>query len=83
MGWVAEIWKDSGMELLTNRDGHKVQDLVLFSADGKVLMTPFPPLLEPGKLAWQYVARADVGRRSKTGAFHRQIGRAATSGGTE
>jgi hypothetical protein len=43
MGWAADIWADSpGMEMLTNRDGHKVQDLVLFSADGKVLMNPFP-----------------------------------------
>ena len=30
------------MEMLTNRDGHLVKDLVLFSAEGKILMNPFP-----------------------------------------
>ncbi|MDX2153631.1 MAG: SUMF1/EgtB/PvdO family nonheme iron enzyme [Bryobacteraceae bacterium] len=42
-GWVADIWDGSpGMEMLTNRDGHEAKDLVLFAADGKVLMNPFP-----------------------------------------
>lgn len=42
-GWVADIWQDSpGMEMLTNRDGHLVKDLVLFSATGKILSNPFP-----------------------------------------
>jgi hypothetical protein len=30
------------MELLNNRDGHIAKDLVLLSADGKILMEPFP-----------------------------------------
>lgn len=42
-GWVADIWEESpGLEMLTNRDGHLVKDLVLFSASGKILMNPFP-----------------------------------------
>ena len=42
-GWASEIWEGSpGMELLSNRDGHLMEDLVLFSAEGKILMNPFP-----------------------------------------
>jgi rhamnogalacturonan endolyase len=42
-GWVSDIWEGSpGMEIVTNRDGHLVKDLVLFGADGKILMNPFP-----------------------------------------
>ena len=42
-GWAADIDESSpGMEMLTNRDGHLVKDLVLFSAEGKILMNPFP-----------------------------------------
>jgi rhamnogalacturonan endolyase len=42
-GWAADIWDGSpGMEMLTNRDGHLTNDLVLFSATGKILMNPFP-----------------------------------------
>ncbi|MGA2270090.1 MAG: SUMF1/EgtB/PvdO family nonheme iron enzyme [Bryobacteraceae bacterium] len=43
VGWASDIWEGSpGMELLNNRDGHTAKDLVLFSADGKILMEPFP-----------------------------------------
>ena len=42
-GFAADIWEGSpGMELLTNRDGHTGKDTVLFAADGKILMNPFP-----------------------------------------
>ena len=42
-GWAADIWEGSpGMEMLTNRDGHTGKDTVLFAADGKILMNPFP-----------------------------------------
>jgi len=42
-GWAADMWEGSpGMELLANRDGHDVKDLVLFAATGKILMNPFP-----------------------------------------
>ena len=48
MGWVADIWAGSpGMEMLTNRDGHTAKDEVLFAADGKILMNPFPPGWQP------------------------------------
>jgi rhamnogalacturonan endolyase len=43
VGWVADIWEGSpGMEMFTNRDGHTAGDTVLFSADGKILVNPFP-----------------------------------------
>jgi rhamnogalacturonan endolyase len=43
MGWAADIWEGSpGMEMLTNRDGHPQKDQVLFSAEGKILLNPFP-----------------------------------------
>jgi hypothetical protein len=35
------------MELLTNRDGHTAADSVLFSADGRILMNPFPSGWKP------------------------------------
>ncbi len=42
-GWVADIWEGSpGMEMMTNRDGHTNRDTVLYSADGKLLLNPFP-----------------------------------------
>jgi rhamnogalacturonan endolyase len=44
IGWVADIWAGApGMEMMTNRDGHDARDRVLFAADGKILMNPFPP----------------------------------------
>ena len=33
--------------MLTNRDGHEAKDQVLFAADGKILMNPFPPGWRP------------------------------------
>jgi rhamnogalacturonan endolyase len=43
IGWASDIWDGSpGMEMLTNRDGHAAEDTVLFSAEGKILMNPFP-----------------------------------------
>ncbi len=42
-GWVSKIWDGApGMQMLTNRDGHLAKDTVLFAADGKILMNPFP-----------------------------------------
>lgn len=43
VGWASDIWAGSpGMELLTNRDGHTAKDNVLFAADGRILVNPFP-----------------------------------------
>ena len=48
VGWASDIWAGSpGMEMLTNRDGHLAKDQVLFSAEGKILMNPFPPGWRP------------------------------------
>ncbi len=42
-GWASDIWEGSpGIELMANRDGHTAKDLVLFSAEGRILMNPFP-----------------------------------------
>jgi formylglycine-generating enzyme required for sulfatase activity len=42
-GWSADIWAGSpGMECVSNRAGHDDHNLVLFSADGRVLLEPFP-----------------------------------------
>jgi|YNPMSStandDraft_1061717.scaffolds.fasta_scaffold05495_6 rhamnogalacturonan endolyase len=47
-GWASDIWEGSpGLELLANRDGHPMQDNVLFSAEGKILVNPFPRLWRP------------------------------------
>lgn len=48
VGWAADIWEGSpGMELLANRDGHESKDVVLFAADGKILLEKFPPGWRP------------------------------------
>ncbi|MFB3829721.1 MAG: SUMF1/EgtB/PvdO family nonheme iron enzyme [Bryobacteraceae bacterium] len=37
-GWAAEIWQGSpGMELVANRDGHATQDIVVLTAEGRIL----------------------------------------------
>jgi len=42
-GWTADILGTSaGMECVSNRAGHNDRNLVLFSADGRVLLEPFP-----------------------------------------
>jgi rhamnogalacturonan endolyase len=42
-GWTADIWAGSpGIECISNRAGHDDRNLVLFSADGRVLLEPFP-----------------------------------------
>ncbi|MFB3825642.1 MAG: SUMF1/EgtB/PvdO family nonheme iron enzyme [Bryobacteraceae bacterium] len=47
-GWASDIFASSpGLEMLANRDGHTNQDPVLFSAEGKILMNPFPSGLRP------------------------------------
>jgi rhamnogalacturonan endolyase len=70
MGWAADIWEGSpGMEMLTNRDGHAKRDLVLFSADGKILMNPFPRDWRP--INWTGGAVRDLmsGNGMKVGHF--------------
>ncbi|MHC4432261.1 MAG: rhamnogalacturonan lyase family protein, partial [Planctomycetota bacterium] len=42
-GWTADIWDGSpGIECVSNRAGHNDQNLILFSADGRSLLEPFP-----------------------------------------
>jgi len=47
-GWTSDIWDGSpGIECISNRAGHSDRNYVLFSADGRVLLEPFPPGLWP------------------------------------
>jgi hypothetical protein len=42
-GWTADIWQGSpGIECAASRAGHGDSNLVLFSADGRHLLEPFP-----------------------------------------
>ncbi len=43
VGWTADIWAGApGIECVSNRAGHGDRNLVLFSADGRPLLEPFP-----------------------------------------
>ena len=43
VGWASDIWNGSpGIECISNRSGHTDTNLVLFSADGKIIMEHFP-----------------------------------------
>jgi rhamnogalacturonan endolyase len=68
-GWVSDIFEGSpGMEMLTNRDGHTANDLVLFGADGKILMNPFPK-------GWRPVNWTGGKSRDLLSSNGRQVGR--------
>jgi formylglycine-generating enzyme required for sulfatase activity len=42
-GWTSDIWAGAeGIECVSNRAGHGDRNLILFGADGRVLMEPFP-----------------------------------------
>ena len=50
-GWTSDIWSGSaGIECVSNRAGHNDRNLILFSADGRALLEPFPFGLTP--LEW-------------------------------
>jgi len=43
IGWTADVWSGSpGLECVVNRRGHDDRNLVMFSADGRQLLEPFP-----------------------------------------
>ena len=70
IGWAADIWDGSpGLEILTNRDGHTVQDTVLFSADGKILMNPFPRGWNPVNWLGNQVRELMSGNGRQLGRF--------------
>ncbi len=47
-GWTSDIRSGSaGIECISNRGGHSDQKMILFSADGQVLLEPFPSGLTP------------------------------------
>jgi hypothetical protein len=50
-GWTADIWDGSpGLECVSNRAGHSDNHLLMFSADGRLLLDPFPSGFTP--LEW-------------------------------
>ncbi len=50
-GWTSDIWDGAaGIECISNRAGHGDDRVVLFSADGRVLLEPFPYRYTP--LEW-------------------------------
>jgi rhamnogalacturonan endolyase len=70
-GWTSDIWDGSpGMECVSNRAGHGDRNLVLFAADGKVLLEPFPygytPLEWDGDLSRELLS----GQSDKIGNFN-------------
>jgi formylglycine-generating enzyme required for sulfatase activity len=47
-GWTADFWAgSSGIECISNRQGHSDRNYVLFSAEGKALLEPFPAGYSP------------------------------------
>ena len=47
-GWSADIWSGSpGLECVSNRAGHDDHHLLLFAADGRLLLDPFPDGFTP------------------------------------
>jgi len=49
-GWAADIWDGaSGIECVSNRAGHNDYHLLLFAADGRVLLDPFPKGYTPAE----------------------------------
>lgn len=74
IGWASDIWEGSpGMELLTNRDGHVAKDQVLFAADGKILLNPFPA-------GWRPVSWTGGKVRDLMTSNGKQLGRFTGSG---
>lgn len=73
-GWAADIWAGSpGLELLTNRDGHAAEDQVLFAADGRILLNPFPK-------GWRPVNWTGGAARELMSADGRRLGRFTGTG---
>jgi rhamnogalacturonan endolyase len=70
-GWTADILDTSaGMECVSNRAGHNDRNLVLFSADGRTLLEPFPVGYTP--LEWDGDPTRELlgGRDRKIGNFN-------------
>ena len=64
-GWSADIWAGAeGIECVSNRAGHNDRNLVLFSADGRVLLEPFPygytPLEWDGDMTRELLSQRDL-----------------------
>ena len=72
-GWTADIWAGSpGIECISNRAGHNDHNLILFSADGRVLLEPFPSGYLP--LEWDGDSTRELwdGARRSIGDFDGQ-----------
>ena len=81
-GWTADIWAGSpGIECISNRAGHNDHNLILFSADGRVLLEPFPHGYTP--LEWDGDTTRELwdGARRSIGDFDGRHVVAATGAG--
>jgi len=73
IGWCANIWAISpGLECVANRAGHNDRNMILFSAEGTLLLEPFPfgysPLEWDGDDTRELISGAD----KKIGNFNGQ-----------
>jgi len=67
-GWTSDIWDGSpGIECTSNRAGHNDRNVILFSAEGKVLLEPFPYGYTP--LEWDGDRTRELLRDRKIGNF--------------
>lgn len=67
-GWTSDIWDGSpGIECISNRAGHDDRNLILFAADGRVLLEPFPNGCTP--LEWDGDQTRELLRDGKIGNF--------------
>ena len=67
-GWTSDIWAGSpGIECVSNRAGHNDRNLILFSADGRTLLEPFPYGHTP--LEWDGDPTRELLRNGKIGNF--------------
>ena len=58
------------MEMLTNRDGHLIDDQVLFAADGKIIVNPFPKGWRPVNWTGGTVRELMSGDAARIGRFN-------------
>jgi len=67
-GWTSDIWDGSpGIECTSNRAGHNDRNIILFAADGKVLLEPFPHGCTP--LEWDGDPTRELLRSGRIGNF--------------
>ncbi|MBE5034416.1 rhamnogalacturonan lyase family protein [Gallalistipes aquisgranensis] len=70
INWTADIWDGSeGIECVSNRNGHKDHHMMLYSAEGKLLMDGFPYGYTPVKWSGEKVCDLLHGNGDRIGRF--------------